>query len=144
MTRKPSKVSSIFIGGLTTSAKFLCTFNNPSAFIQATSYGRAQSLVGCIVAGFGLGIVSIVIPIWFSNLVIASWLDYSVSLYYSSIQLRPPCEFQGVFAIQWSDSESQPCTCCSPWSDDVKYAIAVESQEVSIWSDVFKDHGVGG
>ena len=37
------------------------------AIIQATSYGIAQFLVGRLVAGFGLGIMTTVIPIWLAE-----------------------------------------------------------------------------
>ncbi|KAK9390446.1 general substrate transporter [Lipomyces mesembrius] len=90
------------------------------AIIQARSFGIAQFLVGRVVAGFGLGIVSTVIPIWLAEctlpksrgrmmamqlsnmllgLIIATWLVYGVSFCSSSIQWRLPCAFQCVFAI---------------------------------------------
>ncbi|KAK9369150.1 general substrate transporter [Lipomyces kononenkoae] len=90
------------------------------ATIQATSFGTAQFLVGRFIAGFGLGIVSTVIPIWLAEcnlpksrgrmmamqlsnmllgLIIATWLDYGVSFYSGSIQWRLPCAFQCVFSI---------------------------------------------
>jgi MFS family permease len=78
--------------------------------IQCTSFGAAQFLVGRIVAGFGLGIMTTVIPVWLAEcampknrgrmmamqlsnlimgLIIANWLDYGMTQHYSgSVQWR--------------------------------------------------------
>ena len=77
------------------------------AIIQTTSYSTAQFLVGRLVAGFGLGLMTTVIPIWLAEcsmpksrgrmmamqlsnlimgLIIANWLDYGMSFYPGSIQ----------------------------------------------------------
>ena len=90
------------------------------AIIQTTSYGVAQFLVGRIVAGFGLGTMTTVIPIWLTEcatpknrgrmmamqlsnlimgLIIANWLDYGMAKYSSSVQWRFPCAFQIVFVV---------------------------------------------
>ncbi|KAK9434003.1 general substrate transporter [Lipomyces doorenjongii] len=164
------------------------------AIIQASSFGIAQFLVGRFVAGFGLGIVSTVIPIWLAEctlpksrgrmmamqlsnmllgLIIATWLVYGVSFYSSSIQWRLPCAFQCVFAIivlclipflpesprylaatGQSERASHVLAALRGHPEDhpevmfelqeIRYAIAVESQEAGSWSDVFKDHGISG
>jgi len=88
------------------------------AIIQTSSFGVAQFLVGRLVAGFGLGMMTTVIPIWLAEcsmpksrgrmmamqlsnlimgLIIANWLDYGMSFYAGSIQWRLPCAFQLVF-----------------------------------------------
>lgn len=90
------------------------------AILQSSSYSLGQFLVGRIVAGFGLGIMTTVIPIWLSEcsmpksrgrmmamqlsnlivgLILASWLDYGMSNYLGSIQWRFPCAFQIIFCI---------------------------------------------
>lgn len=90
------------------------------AILQCSSYGLAQFLVGRIVAGFGLGIMTTVIPIWLSEcsmpksrgrmmamqlsnlivgLILANWLDYGMSTYIGSVQWRFPCAFQIIFCI---------------------------------------------
>ncbi|KAJ5183810.1 hexose carrier protein [Penicillium capsulatum] len=90
------------------------------AILQATTYGLAQFLVGRIVTGFGLGIMTTVIPIWLSEcsmpesrgrmmamqlsnlivgLILANWLDYGLAFYPGSVQWRFPCAFQVVFCI---------------------------------------------
>ncbi|RFU28029.1 hypothetical protein B7463_g8307, partial [Scytalidium lignicola] len=90
------------------------------AILQAASFGLAQFLVGRLVAGFGLGIMTTVIPIWLvecatpksrgrmmamqlSNLImgliISNWLDYGMASYTGSISWRLPCAFQVVFVI---------------------------------------------
>ena len=77
------------------------------AIIQTSSFGVPQFLIGRLIAGFGLGIMTTVIPIWLaecampknrgrmmamqlSNLImgiiIANWLDYGMSFYPGSIQ----------------------------------------------------------
>ncbi|KAK9468204.1 putative hexose carrier protein [Lipomyces arxii] len=88
--------------------------------IQASSFGIGQFLVGRLVAGFGLGIMTTVIPIWLAEstvpksrgrmmamqlsnlivgLIIANWLDYGMAMHSGSIQWRFPCAFQAVFAF---------------------------------------------
>lgn len=90
------------------------------AVIQSCSFGIAQFLVGRLVAGFGLGMMTTVIPIWLAEcafpksrgrmmamqlsnlimgLIISNWLDYGMSFYAGSIQWRFPCAFQIVFCI---------------------------------------------
>ncbi|KAI7410523.1 putative hexose carrier protein [Hortaea werneckii] len=90
------------------------------ATIQSSSYGVAQFIVGRLVAGFGLGIMTTVIPIWLAEcampksrgrmmamqlsnlivgLVIANWLDYGMSSYNTSIAWRFPCAFQICLAL---------------------------------------------
>jgi MFS family permease len=90
------------------------------ATIQSTTFTLPQFLVGRLVAGFGLGIMTTVIPIWLTecalpksrgrmmamqlsnlimSLIIANWLDYGMSSYSGSIQWRFPCAFQIVFCI---------------------------------------------
>jgi MFS family permease len=88
------------------------------ATIQTCSFGVPQFLVGRLVAGFGLGMMTTVIPIWLAEcamprnrgrmmamqlsnlimgLIIANWLDYGMSFYAGSVQWRFPCAFQVVF-----------------------------------------------
>jgi sugar porter (SP) family MFS transporter len=90
------------------------------AILQTTTFGLAQFLVGRILAGFGLGIMTTVIPIWLTEcampksrgrmmamqlsnlivgLIISNWLDYAMVSYAGSIQWRLPCAFQIVFCI---------------------------------------------
>ena len=90
------------------------------AVLQSTSFGLAQFLVGRLVAGFGLGNMTTVIPIWLAEcaqprsrgrmmamqlsnlimgLIISNWLDYGMSFYAGSIQWRFPCAFQIVFCV---------------------------------------------
>lgn len=90
------------------------------AILQASSYGLAQFLIGRIIAGFGLGIMTTVIPIWLSEcsmaksrgrmmamqlsnlivgLILASWLDYGMARYIGSVQWRFPCAFQIIFCV---------------------------------------------
>ncbi|KAJ5698703.1 hexose carrier protein [Penicillium macrosclerotiorum] len=90
------------------------------ATLQASSYGLPQFLVGRIVAGFGLGMMTTVIPIWLSEctsptsrgkmmamqlsnlivgLILANWLDYGMDSHSGSIQWRFPCAFQTVFCL---------------------------------------------
>jgi sugar porter (SP) family MFS transporter len=105
--RKPIKLSGAAVVAL-------------GAVIQSTSYGNPQFIVGRIVAGFGLGMMTSVIPILLvecatpksrgrmmamqlSNLImgliVANWVDYGMASYGSSIQWRFPCAFQIVFCI---------------------------------------------
>ncbi|KAJ5729731.1 hexose carrier protein [Penicillium malachiteum] len=88
------------------------------AILQATTFSLPQFLIGRIIAGFGLGIMTTVIPIWLSEcsmpqsrgrmmamqlsnlivgLILANWLDYGLESYAGSIQWRFPCAFQIVF-----------------------------------------------
>ncbi|KAJ5218065.1 hexose carrier protein [Penicillium cinerascens] len=90
------------------------------ATLQASSFSLPQFLVGRIVAGFGLGMMTTVIPIWLSEcsmpksrgrmmamqlsnlivgLILANWLDYGLSKYVGSMQWRFPCAFQVIFCI---------------------------------------------
>ncbi|CAD0110842.1 unnamed protein product [Aureobasidium uvarum] len=90
------------------------------AVIQSTSFGVPQFLAGRIIAGFGLGMMTSVIPIWLAEcaapksrgrmiamqlsnlimgLIIANWLDYGMASYPSSIQWRFPCAFQIAFCV---------------------------------------------
>ena len=94
------------------------------AVIQTTSFGKPQFLIGRLVAGFGLGMMTTVIPIWLAEcsfpksrgrmmamqlsnlimgLIIANWLDYGMSYHAGSIQWRFPCAFQVIFCC---------ATCC--------------------------------
>lgn len=90
------------------------------AILQTTTFGLAQFLVGRLVAGFGLGIMTTVIPIWLTEcatpksrgrmmamqlsnlimgLIIANWLDHGMAFHLGSVQWRFPCAFQIVFCI---------------------------------------------
>lgn len=90
------------------------------AAIQCSSYGVAQFLVGRLIAGFGLGMMTTVIPVWLAEcampknrgrmmamqlsnlimgLIIANWVDYGMAKYAGSIQWRFPCALQIVFCI---------------------------------------------
>ncbi|KAK9380324.1 sugar transporter STL1 [Kockiozyma suomiensis] len=90
------------------------------AVIQTSSFSRAQFIVGRIVAGFGLGIVTTVIPIWLAEctvpksrgrmmamqlsnliigLIISNWLVYGMSFHEGSIQWRFPVGFQIILAL---------------------------------------------
>ncbi|KAK0800183.1 hypothetical protein LTR75_008977 [Friedmanniomyces endolithicus] len=98
------------------------------AAIQTSSYGVGQFLAGRLIAGFGLGMCTTVIPIWLAEcampknrgrmmamqlsnlimgLIIANWVDYGMSFYAGSIQWRFPCALQIVFCL---------IVCCfMPW-----------------------------
>ncbi|TKA77217.1 hypothetical protein B0A55_02569 [Friedmanniomyces simplex] len=98
------------------------------AAIQTSSYGVGQFLAGRLIAGFGLGMCTSVIPVWLAEcampknrgrmmtmqlsnlimgLIIANWVDYGMSFYAGSIQWRFPCSLQIVFCIM---------VCCfMPW-----------------------------
>ncbi|TFK49224.1 putative sugar transporter [Heliocybe sulcata] len=88
--------------------------------VQATSYGRAQMIVGRIITGVGMGFITSTVPIYQSEttvassrgrmiavqlstlivgIVIAYWIDYGMSLKSTSIQWRFPIAFQIVFAV---------------------------------------------
>ncbi|KAK0280838.1 hypothetical protein LTR91_008764 [Friedmanniomyces endolithicus] len=98
------------------------------AAIQTSSYSVGQFLAGRLIAGFGLGMCTTVIPIWLAEcampknrgrmmamqlsnlimgLIIANWVDYGMSFYAGSIQWRFPCALQIVFCL---------IVCCfMPW-----------------------------
>lgn len=90
------------------------------AVIQASSFGIAQFLIGRLVAGFGLGTMTTVIPIWLAEcsmpksrgrmmamqlsnlimgLIISNWLVYGAAEHAGSFQWRFPCAFQIVFCV---------------------------------------------
>lgn len=165
------------------------------AVIQTSSFSQGQFIAGRLIAGFGLGIVTTVIPIWLAEctvpksrgrmmamqlstmilgLIIANWLDYGMAEHHSgSIQWRLPCAFQIVFAllvlifIPWlpesprylasvgkhEAAEHSLAALRGGFPDDpeisfefkeIQYAIAVESEDVGGWSDVFHDNGISG
>ncbi|KAK9454001.1 putative hexose carrier protein [Dipodascopsis uninucleata] len=164
------------------------------AVLQTTSYGLAQFLVGRIVAGFGLGAMVTVVPVWLiectipksrgrmmamqlSNLIlgliISNWLDYGMASYSGSISWRFPCAFQIVFCLiilcyipflpespryLFAVGKIEQGTHClaalragypdHPEIDkeiqQIQYALAVESEDVGTWSDVWKDNGISG
>lgn len=164
------------------------------AVLQMSSYSLPQFLVGRLVGGFGLGIMTTVIPVWLAEctvpksrgrmmamqlsnlilgLILANWLDYGMSTYSGSIQWRFPCSFQIVFCILVAIftpflPESPRYLCAAGKMEqavvalaalrggypdtpevvlelnEIKYAIAVESEDVGSWSDVFKDNGISG
>ncbi|KAH8692362.1 general substrate transporter [Talaromyces proteolyticus] len=83
--------------------------------LQASSYSVAQIIVGRIVTGFGLGIITATVPVWSAEiahsswrgkagsslticavlgLVLSYWTDYGVSSYNSSFSFRFPLAFQ--------------------------------------------------
>ncbi|KAK3637098.1 hypothetical protein LTR56_013830 [Elasticomyces elasticus] len=98
------------------------------AAIQTSSFGVGQFLAGRLIAGFGLGMMTTVIPIWLAEcampknrgrmmamqlsnlimgLIIANWVDYGMSFYAGSIQWRLPCALQIAFCL---------IVCCfMPW-----------------------------
>jgi sugar porter (SP) family MFS transporter len=164
------------------------------AVLQCTTFSLAQFLVGRLVAGFGLGIMTTVIPIWLTEcatpksrgrmmamqlsnlimgLILANWLDYGMAFKEGSIQWRFPCAFQIVFCILIvsfalflpesprylcaTDQLAEALTVLAALRGDtrqaphvveemneIKYAIAIENQEIGSWSDVFKDGGISG
>lgn len=90
------------------------------AIIQSCSYSRAQLIVGRIVAGIGLGIITSRLSIWQSETappkirgtviacslsflivgsIIAYWLEYGLNYTTGSITWRFPMAFQILFAI---------------------------------------------
>ena len=107
------------------------------------------------------------------GLILANWLVYGMSTYSGSIQWRFPCAFQLIFctfvmcftpflpesprylcasgqiekairaltALRGGDSDTPEIAL---ELREIKYAIAVESQDVGSWSDVFKDNGMSG
>ncbi|KAK4570084.1 hypothetical protein LTR86_003054 [Recurvomyces mirabilis] len=98
------------------------------AAIQTSSFGIAQFLIGRLVAGFGLGMMTTVIPVWLAEcsmprnrgrmmamqlsnlimgLIIANWVDYGMSFYAGSIQWRFSAALQIAFCL---------IVCCfMPW-----------------------------
>ncbi|KAJ6155215.1 hypothetical protein N7470_005781, partial [Penicillium chermesinum] len=93
------------------------------AIIQASSYSVAQLIVGRIVAGFGLGLITSNIPVWQSETatrqirgtlvaialtflilgqVLAYWIDYAMAQYASSVAWRFPMAFQAFLGIALS------------------------------------------
>lgn len=90
------------------------------ALLQASSYTTAQLIVGRIVAGVGLGLISSNLGVWQSELatseirgmlmavslsflilgqVLAYWIDYGLSVYESSVSWRFPMAFQAFLGI---------------------------------------------
>ncbi|KAJ5102490.1 hypothetical protein N7532_003019 [Penicillium argentinense] len=90
------------------------------AVLQASSYTTAQLIVGRIVAGVGLGLISSNLAVWQSELatrntrgtlmaisltflilgqVLAYWIDYGLSTYESSVSWRFPMAFQALLGI---------------------------------------------
>lgn len=111
------------------------------ALLQTTSFGLPQFLVGRLVAGFGLGCMTTVIPIWLAEcaqpksrgrmmamqlsnlimgLIIANWLDYGIASRPGSIQWRLPCAFQIVFCIV--------TVCFMPWLPESPRYLAATGQ----------------
>jgi MFS family permease len=107
------------------------------------------------------------------GLIIANWLDYGMSFHAGSVQWRMPCAFQCVFCLvlfvfipflpespRWlaaagkMDRAKHALAALRGQHLDadevveelgqIKYAIAIETEEVSSWSDVFKDGGISG
>ncbi|KAL4953802.1 putative hexose carrier protein [Aspergillus filifer] len=93
------------------------------AILQASSYTTAQLIVGRIVAGVGLGLISSNLAVWQSELatketrgmlmavsltflilgqVLAYWIDYGLSGYESSVSWRFPMAFQAFLGIALS------------------------------------------
>lgn len=90
------------------------------AILQTAAFSTAQFLVGRLIAGFGLGSMTTVIPVWLSEctmpksrgrmmamqlsnlimgLILANWVTFGVSTKSGSVQWRFPCAFQIVFCI---------------------------------------------
>ena len=90
------------------------------AILQASSYTTPQLIVGRIVAGVGLGLISSNLAVWQSELatrkirgmlmaisltflilgqVLAYWIDYGLSEYESSVSWRFPMAFQALLGI---------------------------------------------
>lgn len=114
------------------------------AVLQSSSYGLAQFLVGRIVTGFGLGMMTTVIPIWLSEcsmpkwrgrmmamqlsnlivgLILANWLDYGMNKYVGSID--------GGFRVHFrSSSASSSASLClsSPNRRDTSAPKGTSSQ----------------
>ncbi|OQD70280.1 hypothetical protein PENDEC_c025G00931 [Penicillium decumbens] len=70
------------------------------AILQASSYSVAQLIVGRIVAGLGLGLITSNLAVWQSETaVLAYWIDYAMSKYNSSASWRFPMAFQALLGI---------------------------------------------
>lgn len=90
------------------------------AILQASSYSVAQLIVGRIVAGLGLGLITSNLAVWQSETavtkirgtlvaislsflilgqVLAYWIDYAMSKYNSSASWRFPMAFQAFLGI---------------------------------------------
>lgn len=90
------------------------------AIIQASSYTVAQLIVGRIVAGLGLGLITSNIAVWQSETssreirgtlvaislsflilgqVLAYWIDYAMSQYITTVSWRFPMAFQAFLGI---------------------------------------------
>lgn len=90
------------------------------AIFQTSSFGVVQFLIGRVVSGFGLGMMTTVIPAWLAEcanpksrgrmaamqlsnlifgLIVANWLDYGMASFSGSVQWRFPCAFQISFCI---------------------------------------------
>ncbi|KAH7008999.1 putative hexose carrier protein [Ilyonectria destructans] len=90
------------------------------AIIQTASFSVVQFLIGRVISGFGLGMMTAVIPVWLTEcanpksrgrmaamqlsnlilgLIIANWLDYGMASYSGSVQWRFPCAFQIIFCV---------------------------------------------
>ncbi|KAL1998738.1 hypothetical protein VTN02DRAFT_5647 [Thermoascus thermophilus] len=88
--------------------------------VQCTAYGRAQMIVGRLVAGVGMGGITSAVPVWqcettpaalrgrtiaielstlIVGIVVAYWVDYGCSSYTDGFQWRFPIAFQIVFAV---------------------------------------------
>lgn len=109
--------------GRLTVAHYGAGFLSIGAIIQASSYSVAQLIVGRIVAGFGLGLITSNIPVWQSETasrkirgtlvaisltflilgqVLAYWIDYAMARYESSVSWRFPMAFQAFLGIALS------------------------------------------
>ncbi|CAN6636962.1 galactose transporter [Trichomonascus vanleenenianus] len=88
--------------------------------LQSAAYGRAQMLIGRIITGGGIGIITSVTPVYQAEispaahrgwmlccqlttmlvgLMIAYWINYGLYFYQSSLQWRFPLAFQIIFAV---------------------------------------------
>ncbi|KAL4960451.1 sugar transporter [Aspergillus stella-maris] len=114
--------TSIFGGrwGRLTIAQFGSGILSIGAILQASSYTTAQLIIGRIVAGVGLGLISSNLAVWQSELatketrgmlmavsltflilgqVLAYWIDYGLSGYNGSVSWRFPMAFQAFLGI---------------------------------------------
>ncbi|KAK5801351.1 hypothetical protein VI817_003563 [Penicillium citrinum] len=106
--------------GRLTVAKIGSGILSVGAILQASSYATPQLIVGRIVAGVGLGLISSNLAVWQSELatkktrgmlmavsltflilgqVLAYWIDYGLSEYESSVSWRFPMAFQALLGI---------------------------------------------